>query len=60
MYHTTNSLLHCMLCLDKVALLYQCFNTEITVLNEEFYTSYYTRILKELEDLECFCVSIIT
>ena len=32
----------------------------MTVYNEESYTSYYTRILKELEDLECFCVSITT
>ena len=47
-----NKLIATQLCLDKVALLYECFNTEMTVLNEEFYTSYYTRILKELEDLE--------
>ena len=55
-----NKLIATLLCLDKVALLYECFNTEMTVLNEESYTSYYTRILKELEDLECFCVSTTT
>ena len=43
-----------------MALQYECLNTEMAVLNEEFYTTYYTGILKELEDLECFCVSITT